>query len=116
RYSFLADWGLVLCGVGLTLSDGRRAALLVLFGIVVGRLPLYLVSREPRAERVTSEGPINLAVAAALAGSAPFVGFAARVLPLRGCWSGSASARRSSLRGCERAGRIGNGLICRGAV
>jgi len=84
RYSFLADWGLVLCGFGLTLSDGRRAALLVLFGIVVGRLPLYLVSREPRAERVTSEGPINLVVAAALAGSAPFVGFAARVLLLRG--------------------------------
>jgi len=84
RYSFLADWGLVLCGFGLTLSDGRRAALLMLFSIVVGRLPLYLVSREPRPERASSEGPINLVVAAVLAGSAPFVGFAARVLLLRG--------------------------------
>src|SRR5207302_1477320 len=82
RYSFLADWGLVLCGFGLTLSDGRRAALLLLFGIVVGRLPLYLASREPRPESVGSEGPINLVVAGALAGSAPFVGFAARVLLL----------------------------------
>ena len=84
RYSFLADWGLVLCGLGLTLADGRRAALLILLGLVVGRLPLYLVWREPRAERPTSEGPFNLVVAAVLAGSAPFVGFAARVLLLRG--------------------------------
>ncbi len=84
RYSFLADWGLVLCGFGLTLADGRRAALLVLFGIVVGRLPLYLVSRAPRAEQAAREGPFNLVVAAVLAGSAPVVGFAARVLLLRG--------------------------------
>ena len=84
RYSFLADWGLVLCGFGLTLADGPRAALLVLFGIVAGRLPLYLVWREPRAEQATREGPFNLLVAAVLAGSAPFVGFAARVLLLRG--------------------------------
>ncbi len=84
RYSFLADWGLVLCGFGLTLADGPRAALLVLFGIVAGRLPLYLVWREPRAEQATREGPFNLLVAAVLAGSAPFAGFAARVLLLRG--------------------------------
>lgn len=84
RYSFLADWGLVLCGFGLTLSDGHRAALLVLFGIVVGRLPLYLVWREPHAGQPAREGPFNLVVAAVLAGSAPFVGFAARVLLLRG--------------------------------
>jgi hypothetical protein len=85
RYSFLADWGLVLCGFGLTLSDGRRAALLVLFSLIVGRLPLYLASREPRTGgAAVKEGPINVVVAAALAGSAPFVGFAARVLLLRG--------------------------------
>jgi len=84
RYSFLADWGLVLCGFGLTLIDGRRAALLVLISIVVCRLPIYLLAREPVASRPSTEGPLNLLVAAALAGSAPFVGFAARVLLLRG--------------------------------
>lgn len=84
RYSFLADWGLAMCGFGLTVVDGRRAALLVLFTIVVCRLPLYLVSRDALRERTETQRPINLVVAAALSGSAPFVGFAARVLLLRG--------------------------------
>ena len=84
RYSFVADWGLAICGFGLTLADGRRAALLVLFTVVLGRLPLYLVSRQAGKDRVVTERPINLLVAAALAGSAPFAGFAARVLLLRG--------------------------------
>jgi hypothetical protein len=84
RYSFVADWGLALCGFGLTLADGRRAALLVLFTVVLGRLPLYLASRQTGRDRVVTERPINLLVAAALAGSAPFAGFAARVLLLRG--------------------------------
>src|SRR5207302_1331520 len=39
RYSFIADWGLALCGFGLLVVDGRRAALLVLFSIVLCRLP-----------------------------------------------------------------------------
>ena len=82
RYSFLADWGLVLCGFGLTLIDGRRAALLVLFGLMLGRLPLYLAARD--GKEATAERPLNLVVAAALAGAAPFAGFAARVLLLRG--------------------------------
>lgn len=84
RYSFLADWGLVLCGFGLTLIDGRRAALLVLFGLMLGRLPLYLAAGDLPAQKPTAERPINFVVAAALAGAAPFVGFAARVLLLRG--------------------------------
>lgn len=84
RYSFVADWGLALCGLGLTVSDGRRAALLVLFSIVLGRLPLYLASRQALREKAATERPINLVVAAALAGSAPFAGFAARILLLRG--------------------------------
>ena len=84
RYSFIADWGLVLCGLGLTVIDGRRAALLVLFTIVVSRLPLYFVSRPALREKTATDRPINLVVAAALAGSAPFAGFAARVLLLRG--------------------------------
>lgn len=84
RYSFMADWGLVLCGFGLTVFDGRRAALLMLFTIVLCRLPLYLLSRPALREKATTDRPINLVVAAALAGSAPFAGFAARVLLLRG--------------------------------
>lgn len=83
HYSFVADWGLVLCGFGLTVVDGQRAALLVLFGVAVGRLPLYLASRQAIRARNVTRRPINLVVAAALAGSAPFVGFAARILLLR---------------------------------
>jgi len=83
RYSFVADWGLVLCGLGLIVADGQRAAMLVLFSIVLGRLPLYLVSLQAARERATAHRPINLVVAAALAGSAPFAGFVARILLLR---------------------------------
>ncbi|HEV2967276.1 MAG TPA: hypothetical protein VG009_04165, partial [Candidatus Dormibacteraeota bacterium] len=78
RYSFVADWGLVLCGFGLTVADGQRGALLALFCILAGRLPLYLISRQAIRERTTTRRPINLVVAAALAGAAPFVGFGAR--------------------------------------
>lgn len=83
RYSFVADWGLVLCGFGLTVVDGRRGALLMLFSILVGRLPVYLMSRRSIREKTTTRRPINVVVAALLAGSAPFVGFAARILLLR---------------------------------
>lgn len=83
RYSFVADWGLVLCGFGLTLADGGRAALLILFSIVVGRLPLYVVSRQALRDKAVAQRPINFVVAGALAGSAPFVGFVARILLLR---------------------------------
>jgi hypothetical protein len=83
RYSFVADWGLVLCGFGLTVADGRRSALLVLIGILAGRLPLYLISRQAIRTKTTTRRPINLVVAAALAGSAPFLGFGARILLLR---------------------------------
>ena len=84
RYSFVADWGLALCGFGLTVVDGRRGALLVIFSIVLCRLPIYLASPQAPRARTLMERPINLVVAAALAGSAPFAGFAARVLLLRG--------------------------------
>jgi hypothetical protein len=83
RYSFVADWGLVLCGFGLTLADGERAALLVLFSILVGRLPLYVASRRALRDKAVAQRPINFLVAGALAGSAPFVGFVARILLLR---------------------------------
>jgi hypothetical protein len=84
RYSFMSDWGLALCGFGLAIADGRAAALIILFSLVLGRLPLYLWSRQALREKVPTDRPINLVVAAVLAGSAPFAGFPARVLLLRG--------------------------------
>jgi hypothetical protein len=84
RYSFMADWGLALCGFGLALADGQGAALIVLFSIVLGRFPLYLWSRQAIRENKPTDRPFNLLVAALLAGSAPFAGFPARVMLLRG--------------------------------
>lgn len=84
HYSFMADWGLALCGFGLAVGDGQAAAFLVLCGILLARLPLYLWSRQSLRERTPTERPVNLLVAALLAGSAPFAGFAARVFLLRG--------------------------------
>jgi len=84
HYSFIADWGLVLCGLGLAVADGQRAAILLLYGILLSRLPLYLWSRQSLREKRPNDRPINLLAAAMLAGSAPFAGFAARVLLLRG--------------------------------
>ena len=84
HYSFMADWGLVLCGLGLAIADGERAALLVLYSVVLSRLPLYLWSRQSLREKRPNDRPINLLAAAMLAGSAPFAGFVARVLLLRG--------------------------------
>jgi hypothetical protein len=84
HYSFMADWGLALCGFGLVVNDGQRAALLVLIGIVLSRLPLYIWSRQALREKTPNDRPFNLLAAAMLAGAAPFAGFAARVLLLRG--------------------------------
>ena len=84
RYSFMADWGLALCGFGLMIADGQAAALILLLNIVLGRLPLYLWSRQALREKKPADRPINLLVAGLLAGSAPFAGFAARILLLHG--------------------------------
>jgi hypothetical protein len=84
HHSFMADWGLALCGFGLMIADGEAAALLILFSIVLGRLPLYLAARQALREDAPTDWPINVVVAAVMAGSAPFAGFAARVLLLRG--------------------------------
>jgi hypothetical protein len=84
RYSFMSDWGLALCGFGLAIADGQAAALILLLSIVLGRLPLYLFSRQALRDKTPTDRPANLLVAAALAGSAPFAGFAARVMLLRG--------------------------------
>ncbi len=37
RYSFIADWGLALCGFGLVVPDGVGGALLVFYSILLGR-------------------------------------------------------------------------------
>jgi hypothetical protein len=84
HYSFMADWGLALCGFGLAVVDGQRAAVLVMVGILLNRLPLYIWSRQALREKTPNDRPFNLLAAAMLAGAAPFVGFAARVLLLRG--------------------------------
>jgi hypothetical protein len=84
HFSFMADWGLVMCAFGVQVADGQAAAVLVLYSILLSRLPLYLWSRQSLREKVQTVRPINLLAAAMLAGSAPFAGFAARVLLLRG--------------------------------
>lgn len=84
QYSFMADWGLVFCAFGVQVADGQAAALLLMYGILLSRLPLYLWSRQSLREKVQTDRPVNLLAAAMLAGSAPFAGFAARVLLLRG--------------------------------
>jgi hypothetical protein len=84
HYSFMADWGLVLCAFGILVADGQAAAVLLIFGIVLSRLPLYLWSRQSLRESIQTDRPVNLLAAAMLAGAAPFAGFAARLFLLRG--------------------------------
>jgi hypothetical protein len=84
RYSFLADWGLALVGIGVVVPDGYAAAYLVLASILLVRFPLYLWARPVLLGRAQpAMGPANILLAAALAGAAPFAGFAVRVLLLR---------------------------------
>jgi hypothetical protein len=86
RDSFLADWGLALVGLGLGVqnSNGRAAAYLALLGMVLVRLPLYVWSRPViLGEAEPGRGPLNIAVALALCGAAPFAGFPSRLLLLR---------------------------------
>jgi len=90
RYSFVADWGLALAGMGLLLRDGREAAYLGLLAMTVVRLPLYLRAR-PGLLRSSPRrlGPTTVLVALLLAGMAPFSGFPVRLLTLRaatGLW------------------------------
>ena len=86
RYSFVADWGLVLVGFGLLDQAGAGGAYLVLLSILLLRLPLYLLARPAliKAQTAPVLRPLTLLVAAALFGAAPFAGFPARLLLLRG--------------------------------
>ena len=81
RYSFLADWGLALVGLGLFSPVGSAAAQLVLVFVIVVRLPLYVMARPVLlGEQETRLEPAQLLAAAVLAGAAPFAGFPARLL------------------------------------
>jgi hypothetical protein len=84
RYSFLADWGLALAGMGLLVRDGREAAYLALLAIVLVRLPLYVRARPALLQSVSMpSGPATVLVGLLLAGAAPFSGFPVRLLELR---------------------------------
>lgn len=85
RHSFLAEWGLALCAFGLLLPDhhGAEAAYLLLISLVTVRFPLYMLARAPVQSGETGRwAPLNLLSGLALAGIAPFVGFAARLVLL----------------------------------
>lgn len=84
RHSFLADWGLVLVGVGLLQTEGLAAAYLALLSIVVVRLPLYVLAR-PGSLRLepAGRGTLSVVIAVVLAGAAPFAGFPVRLLLLQ---------------------------------
>lgn len=84
RYSFVADWGLVLLGIGLMQLDGLAAAYLALLSIVLVRLPLYLFARPALLDGGRGpEGPVTVLVALVLAGAVPFSGFPVRILLLQ---------------------------------
>ncbi|HLQ62731.1 MAG TPA: hypothetical protein VK131_12800 [Candidatus Acidoferrales bacterium] len=83
RYSFVADFGLVMIALGLGPADGRAAAVLLLLTVLLARLPAYAWSRTPPAGS-RRLGPLGVLAAALLAGAAPFAGFAGRILLLRG--------------------------------
>ena len=86
RYSFVGEWGLVLAGIALLDPSGSAGAYLLLLNLLLLRLPLYLLARPAlvRAAPPAKIGPLALVLAAALAGAAPFAGFPARLLILRG--------------------------------
>jgi hypothetical protein len=84
RYSFVADWGLALAGMGVLMRDGREAAYLGLLAMTLVRLPLYLRARPALLQSSPKRlGPTTVLVALLLAGMAPFSGFPVRLLTLR---------------------------------
>lgn len=84
RYSFMADWGLVLVGLGLLVPDAHQSAFLLLLSLLLVRLPLYLRARPVVLGRARpASDPLNVVLIALLAGVAPFGGFAARLLLLK---------------------------------
>jgi hypothetical protein len=84
RYSFLADWGLALVGIGLFRPAGFAAAYLALLSIVAVRLSLYLWARPALlGEARRGQGSLPVVLTVLLAGAAPFSGFPVRLLVLQ---------------------------------
>jgi hypothetical protein len=83
RRAFLADWGLALIGFGLITPSrhGAAGAYLLLLTLVLVRLPLYTYARSTAGEPARKD-LVSLLAGLALAGAAPFAGFAARLLLL----------------------------------
>jgi cytochrome bd-type quinol oxidase subunit 2 len=120
RDSFVADWGLVLVGLGLGMAgpggdDGRAAAYLALLSIVLVRFPLFLWAREAAPARDRQRlGILNVLLAAALTGAAPFAGFPVRLLLLRAAtreaWPLAAVLLAAMVVWVVHAFRLGHGL------
>jgi hypothetical protein len=104
RHAFIADWGLALTGTGLLAPQvpGAKATYLLLLSILLVRLPLYVFVQpalrgnpnQPSAAGDPGEPAqrggwtlLGLLVGLALAGSAPFAGFAARLVLLQAAMS-----------------------------
>lgn len=84
RLSFVAEWGLALIGLGLYPGPGAQAALLALLSLILVRFPLYLWARPVLLGKAEPQlRGLNVLTALALAGAAPFAGFAVRLYALR---------------------------------
>ncbi len=92
RDSFVAEWGLALAGLGMLTADGRAGSFLVLLSLLLVRLPLWFAAGsaasgkrgQSKAKSSARLRPITVLWALLLAGAAPFAGFPARILLLRG--------------------------------
>jgi hypothetical protein len=86
RYSFVADWGLVLLGLGMLAADGSglQGAVLILVQLVGVRLPLFVFAQRRLLHGGRPRGtPFGILVGGAAAGLPPFAGFMARVYLVR---------------------------------
>jgi hypothetical protein len=88
RAAYLAEWGLVLVSLGLLNAAGSAAAYLLVVALVLLRLPpAAWLEAAPDAAAPRRGRARGVVLALALAGAAPFAGFAARLLLLRGATS-----------------------------
>ncbi|MDQ6898198.1 MAG: hypothetical protein M3072_01585 [Candidatus Dormibacteraeota bacterium] len=84
RLSFVAEWGVALIGLGLYPGAGSQTAVLALLSLILVRFPLYLWARPVLLGRAEPDlRGLNVVTALALAGGAPFAGFALRLYSLR---------------------------------
>lgn len=83
RAGYFAEWGLVFISLGLLNAAGAAAAYLLLLALLLLKLPAgaWLPAAGEAPKRGRARGVV---LALAFAGAAPFAGFAARLLLLRG--------------------------------